>query len=147
MDRERVVLIIGDWVIDEYWFLVKHQSDISSHVGFNHYRLNDRNNQYIRDLCGAGHIMRLLYQNSMNGKHKISFLGIGIWNKKDNHLIKHLIHSQLENVNCMVGKFSKSMTLSYCDDEIPIKIWSIDPEGTTIRVVRQWKRKGSSLHS
>ena len=137
------VLIIGDWVIDEYWFLVRHQSDISSHVGFNHYRLNDKEGQYVRDLCGAGHIVRLLYQNLEKENQKI--LGIGIWNKNDNDLIKHLIHCHIDGCNCEIGMSSKSMTLGFCDDEIPVNIWTLNPHGTTIRVIRQYHMENGGL--
>ena len=144
MADETNILVLGDWVIYEYWFLVRHQSDISSHVGFNHYRLNDKKSQYIRDLCGAGHIIRLLFQYSMSHEKNYNISGIGIWDKRDNNLIKHLIHSHISET-CEVASSVKSMTLRCCEDEIPVKIWTLDPDGNTIRVVRQYHMQNGGL--
>lgn len=57
------ILIIGDWFVDEYWFLVRHYSDISSHVGPLHYRIYSKPEEYVKNLCGAGLVAQVLYQS------------------------------------------------------------------------------------
>lgn len=56
------VLIIGDWFVDEYWFLARHHSITSRHTGSLHYRIISKKEEPVRDLCGAGVIARVLYQ-------------------------------------------------------------------------------------
>lgn len=55
-------LVIGDWFVDEYWFVVRHYSDVSSHTGPFHYRIVSESNDPVKDLCGAGLIARILYE-------------------------------------------------------------------------------------
>lgn len=56
------ILIVGDWFVDEYWFLVRHYSDISSHVGPLHYRIYSQPDEYVKNLCGAGLVAQVLYR-------------------------------------------------------------------------------------
>ncbi len=55
------VLVVGDWFVDEYWFVVRHHSDVSSHTGQLHYRIASEFEDTVRDLCGAGLVTRILY--------------------------------------------------------------------------------------
>ena len=62
------VLVVGDWIVDENWILVKHDSDTSAHVGRIHYRsLVDRVDAQILNLCGAGLVARSFYGLAENG--------------------------------------------------------------------------------
>jgi hypothetical protein len=58
----RTVLVVGDWFIDEYWFISQHHSDTSSHRGPVHYRIVSEPTHAVRDLCGAGLTARVLYE-------------------------------------------------------------------------------------
>lgn len=55
-------LVVGDWFVDEYWFVVRHHSDVSSHAGPFHYRICSEPKDTVRDLCGAGLVTRILYE-------------------------------------------------------------------------------------
>jgi cytidylate kinase len=56
------VLVLGDWFIDEYWFIARHESEISSHTGPAHFRIVSDLGDAVRDLCGAGLVARVLYE-------------------------------------------------------------------------------------
>lgn len=56
------ILIVGDWFVDEYWFMVRHHSDVSSHTGPVHYRIASQPDHFVRDLCGCGLIARVFYE-------------------------------------------------------------------------------------
>jgi hypothetical protein len=89
------ILILGDWVVDEYWFLVSHHSDISSHIGFTHYRSSLEENDVSMDLCGAGHVARMLHQieeESSEGKPSTyEAWGLGVWNSRDENFLYRLL--------------------------------------------------------
>jgi len=89
------ILILGDWVVDEYWFLVSHHSDISSHIGFTHYRSSLEENEVSMDLCGAGHVARMLYQiegETSNGKRpSYEAWGLGVWSSRDENFLYRLL--------------------------------------------------------
>ena len=60
--NKKKVLVVGDWFVDEYWFVVRHHSDVSSHTGQLHYRIASEFGDAVRDLCGAGLVARILYE-------------------------------------------------------------------------------------
>jgi hypothetical protein len=74
--NKQKILIVGDWFVDEYWFLARHHSTTSRHTGPLHYRIISKKEESVRDLCGAGVIARMLYQlrkydlDSTNAKTK-----------------------------------------------------------------------------
>lgn len=131
------VLIVGDWVIDKYWLLVRHQSEISSHTGFNHYRLSNRRDDVIADLCGAGHVARSLYQlrGADGGAYKI--YGLGHWNEGDSSLIAHLVHAR-EKGDCRAASACFHLTPTFCSEPPDVNLITLQPDGPTISVVRQY---------
>ena len=56
------ILVVGDWFVDEYWFVVRHHSEISSHIKPYYYRIFTDAKHIVRDLCGGGFITRVLYE-------------------------------------------------------------------------------------
>ncbi len=137
------ILVVGDWVVDEYWFLNRHQSELSSHTGYLHYRIATNDKDTIYDLCGAGHVARVLYSIREN-KSIYKLYGIGKWNSNDDILIKHLIHSREES-SCNAADGSVKITKKYSDRAPTIGITTLDPNSPTIRVIRQYKQEGKNL--
>ena len=56
------ILVVGDWFVDEYWFVARHHSGVSSHAKPLHYRIVSEENDVVKDLCGGGFISRVLYE-------------------------------------------------------------------------------------
>lgn len=61
-EERNTIIVVGDWFIDEYWFLTPHRSAIASHTGPVHYRIVSQPTDAVRDVCGAGAICRVLYE-------------------------------------------------------------------------------------
>ncbi len=152
---ESTLLIVGDWVIDEYWFLVRHHSDISTHIGYAHYRIiNEPPSDIIRGLCGAGHVARVLFKLKEEKKDmEINLYGIGNWNEKDTMLISHLVHDCEsakvskkmgtidvcnQPLNLTLTGFTKNPAKAYykCNQPLNLTLTPINPDSHTIRVIR-----------
>lgn len=147
------ILIVGDWVVDEYAFLVRHHSDISSATGLTHYRLCNEYDDITLDLCGAGHIMRILHELNCkpNPEQIYGLIGIGIWHERDQELISHLLHARIEQNRCTVSKMQPSLNpLIKCEitpqnEKNNYYVYSVDKKGPTIRVIRQYNQKNGDI--
>ena len=140
---QRPVIVIGDWVVDEYWFLVRHHSRIASHTGFVHYRLSSAPQDTVADLCGAGHVARILFELRAQSESYHLF-GLGNWNLEDQPLISHLIHSR-NNPDCDANAAGFRFKRMMCGTAPDIVLHTLAPEGPTIRVVRQYHRQRHGL--
>ncbi len=143
------ILIVGDWVVDEYWHLVTHHSDISSHIGFDHYRSIPRQQTtetevFLMDLCGAGHVSRIIRTIAGDeGRSNLKMWGLGIWHPLDKRPIKNLLDG---NGQCNLERAfllpEEPRTLS----DIDVKLINLKPvEGQTTRVVRLYHKTGSGI--
>jgi hypothetical protein len=135
-NRERTILVIGDWVVDEYWFLVGHHSDISSHIGIQHQRLSSKPDDAVRDLCGAGHVARVIYNLGIAESCRYDVVGLGAWDEGDTDLIRHLFHS------CDLLKTKYRFRLEACDAPPDVKLISLDSSRGTTRVIRLYAERG-----
>lgn len=127
------IIVVGDWVVDEYWFLVRHESDISAHTGSEHYRSSNYQGNVFMDLCGAGHVARILYRRREEEGANYEIIGIGNWDTKDTPLLSHLLH------RCEVALPSFRVTHCHCDDDPErVKLISLTSRRGTTHVVRQY---------
>src|SRR5947209_3511047 len=77
------VLVVGDWVVDDYWVTGDHRSPSASRVGRAHLRaLNDAGSS-VQALVGAGRVASLLHSARSGGREVYSVVGLGIWHKQD----------------------------------------------------------------
>jgi hypothetical protein len=130
------VLIVGDWVVDEYWFLARHHSQISSHTGFVHFRVLSDQGEPMVDLCGAGHVARILLMLREKNKPtaSVEIVGLGHWNARDTVLIHHLLHA------CSAGTARFGLTWQPCEDPPNIRLETLAPGSPTTQVVRLYER-------
>ncbi len=142
-NKKDLVVIVGDWVIDEYWLLARHHSRISSHTGVVHFRLAIDPDQEIVDLCGAGHVARVLLH--LNRPHRsYDLIGLGNWNKEDTKMISHLAHAR-DNPDCHANSPGFTMNRRFCSEDPEISLFSLSPDGPTTRVVRQYHRQHGGI--
>lgn len=138
-----LVIVVGDWVIDEYWFLVQHHSRMASHTGLKHFRLGSESEQEIIDLCGAGHVARVL--TKLRGGHDgYSLVGLGNWNEEDTETIAHLVHAH-DNPDCPVNSPGFRLVRRCCTQRPDLTLLSLAPDGATIRVIRQYHRRHDGI--
>ncbi|MCP4547144.1 MAG: AAA family ATPase [bacterium] len=139
------VLILGDWVVDEYWFLVQHHSRISSHTGLAHYRvLTEQEQDAVVDLCGAGHIARVLYDLQRRDALDLDLIGIGNWYGQDTDLIGHLVHAR-GTPGCEANFGGYRLTPTPCKADPGIRLHTLNPASPTIRVIRLYHDQGDGL--
>jgi len=137
------ILIVGDWVVDEYWFLVRHNSDRSSHTGFVHYRLSSAKGDIVADLCGAGHVARLFSHLSKEEKDPCNVTGLGVWNAADTDFIKHLTHAR--SVDCASATANYCYKPQKCRHRVHARLITMHPDSPTIRVVRCYHEEDGGL--
>jgi hypothetical protein len=83
---KKYILIIGDWVVDDYWLVSNHRSETSSRTGLMHHRALHRLNASIRAFCLAGQTASVLHKSRLSEKDPsplFDILGVGLWHKDD----------------------------------------------------------------
>jgi len=154
------ILIVGDWFIDEYWFLARHYSEVSSHTGPMHYRIFSDMHEPVRGLCGAGLVTRVLYELDVEAQ-SFSLFGIGVWNASDTQYLRHLIHAPNNNNNkrpdsddfchstcapfivCIDERMRNSV-----GDQVPdrIHLTTLDNNSATVRIIRQYDIRNNEFY-
>jgi hypothetical protein len=145
--KNEVILIVGDWMVDEYWFLVRHHSDISAHTGFVHYRLACDEIDTVSGLCGAGHVARVLYQLRAKNNDNYKLVGLGKWHGDDQDIIGHLVHAGIQEGSklCPVASAAFRLKPQICDQNPDIELLSLDKNSKTIRVVRLYHQENGGI--
>jgi ATPase family associated with various cellular activities (AAA) len=147
--KKSAILIVGDWVVDEYWFLVRHHSEVSSHTGFVHYRISSKPDEVVRDLCGAGHMARILHQlrskSRAEGGYDCDLIGLGAWNESDTQLINHLVHARDPGNACAAASALFRLNPESCSSPPDITLLPLRSKGCTIRVVRLYHYERGGL--
>jgi len=139
------VIIAGDWVVDEYWYLVQQHSEISSHTGFVHYRVSSKPSERILDLCSAGHIARVLFTLRSKPDPKYRIWGVGDWNHNDTSHLLHLIHAH-EVEKCQASRANFSLSRELCDQPpAEVRLIPLRANRQTTRVVRLYQSTGSGF--
>ena len=134
-NAKTTIIVVGDWVVDEYWFLVDHDSDTSSHIGREHFRLSNPRDSRMRELCGAGHVARVLYElGGRSGKYDL--IGLGNWDKDDKALLLQLFEGSNE-----VSRPSFTFRLEARDGQDPanIQLFPLNTNLGTTRVIRLYR--------
>jgi hypothetical protein len=72
------ILVVGDWMIDDYWITGTHRARTASRVGRWHYRALNSPNASVQELAGAGRVASLLHSTAKYDIH-----GLGMWQPED----------------------------------------------------------------
>lgn len=142
---KNTVLVFGDWVVDEYWFLVRHNSETSSHTGFVHYRVSSGSEDVVVDLCGAGHVARLFHHLRTSEKKDFDIVGVGRWNIGDEDQIAHLIHARDEGSKCIAANPNFRIIPDNCHGDTNITLRTLMPNGQSARVIRTYHEGRNGL--
>ncbi|MCH8034484.1 MAG: ATP-binding protein [Bacteroidetes bacterium] len=84
------ILVVGDWVVDDNWVVGSHQSETSTRIGTGQFRSLHDQNSTVQSFCGAGRIASLLYRSQINDGEFCSIVGLGIWHKRDEALLRNM---------------------------------------------------------
>jgi len=133
--QPETVLVVGDWYIDEYWFVVRHHSDISSHPGPIHYRIASESGEEVRDLCGAGLVARVFYELRRYGVNRLKERMSQIrWNP-----------DAPENFKYILKKLEGGLTLEEWDKRGDLWDIHLVPEVEDTQPSARWVSHGPSL--
>lgn len=155
---ESTVIIVGDWIIDHYYFLKPNEATAASARGFAHYDIVSEAQDMIRDLSGAGHVAHLLFSpDALEIPHpsdparssRVRLVGLGIWNDRDTELMRHLVHANLTN-RCPAAQLGATAApewercpIALSDDVLSLR--SMHPMGTTQRVMRTYQLRDGAF--
>ena len=130
------IIIAGDWVVDEYWYLVRQHSEISSHTGFVHYRSSSKREDRILDLCSAGHVARVLFTLRDKPGPFYRIWGIGDWNEGDTKQLQHLVHAHAVE-GCKATQANFLLWRPLCPNPpVDVTLLPLHKDRPTTRVVR-----------
>lgn len=145
-DERPIVVVAGDWIVDDYLFLRPAQSQLASSTGLSHYECVSGESDLVRDLCGAGHVAQVLYQDVNADDHlgivKHRLRGIGAWNARDTDRLLHLVHAT-KTQRCPVAQRGHSLEPTFAGCSMPIaeedlQLHNLAPQSVTHRVVRRY---------
>lgn len=148
--RTRNILLIGDWVVDEYHVAADQHSLTASRPGNLPLRAIHVPDSKVQTLVGAGRIASLLHQSKSNDGTSLRIFGLGIWAPKDDPFLLAMLRRDSIS-RCTPYTLSRpipqdptsgTVTLINLADNIPIKEKQLI--GTT-RVQRIFRRTGASF--
>src|ERR1051326_252410 len=89
---EEVVLVVGDWMVDEHWVFGVHRSSTASRTGKQHLRALHDAQSVVQAFCGAGrsaYFLQQLYRKEF-GAPSTAVLGLGFWHHRDTETLRSL---------------------------------------------------------
>ncbi len=138
-DNKRV-LVIGDWVVDDYWVLVNHRSSKSSRTGLMHHRAVHKKDARIRAFCGAGQTAVILHNNN----HDV--LGLGLWSIGDDDDLMALFHPAFtRNPHSMAKKIDVTLPKHITLKNLGDYIYDSNANIGTTRVIRTYLKVGQQV--
>lgn len=90
----KVLLVVGDWFVDENWVCGVHRSSTSSRTGHTHLRALHATTSMVRAFCGAGRSAQFLHHlyRPEEGDPGISLVGLGFWHRADTEALTSLFN-------------------------------------------------------
>lgn len=97
----QVILVVGDWFVDEHWVCEVHRSASSSRTGRLHRRVLHNLNAVVQAFCGAGRSAAFLHQlySTDRGPKGTSIVGVGFWHRGDTKALGSLFASDAPTQN------------------------------------------------
>lgn len=89
--QQPLLLVLGDWLVDEHWVCGLHRSSTSSRTGQLHLRALHSELSDVQAFCGAGRsasFLRQLYSESSEAP--TSIIGVGFWHHADTEALASL---------------------------------------------------------
>jgi hypothetical protein len=161
IEKQEMIVVLGDWFIDENWLVAKHESYSSSNTGKVHYLVQHREiDKRCITLCGAPEILIVL-KSYLDKKYfsKYSFIGFGAWNEVDDDIIhctlcshhiesKHLTPYTLKSLKCVEGS-RKNRICPYNNErciyfDLDLTNLATKAKNSTNRIIRCYEGYGTS---
>ena len=141
MTKQKRILVIGDWLVDEHWVVGRHRSESASRPGQRHSRALQAADCSVRSLCGAGQVATVLH-NAFQDKHRLfDITGVGLWHDGDEDQLRLMLEPQNN-----IGNTPYCLVSSPGPHSVPfVRLLNIAPKklrshlGTT-RVIRVYEQ-------
>ena len=104
MTKKRLILVVGDWFIDENWIVSRQRLHRSSNTGKTHYKASDKlaGKQILS--CGGLAILLKGLTSYKPIQNNSDFIGMGAWNPDDDNFINCMMCPD-DNLNKQINPF------------------------------------------
>ncbi len=130
-----IILVVGDWIVDEHWVTGIHRSMTSSRVGQVHSRTLHGPQSCVVCLAGAGKVASVLYQTQRR-----RILGVGMWHPADGDALARLLDP---SEGC--DHTPHQVTHQYAPHQTKMVRLTAEEMCGTTRVIRVYQRTGSKV--
>lgn len=89
--KQKRILLIGDWVVNDHWVTTIHRSPTSSRTGAQ-YRAIPTLDSTTQELSAAGRVARVLHRASIGNTTRFcDVLGVGLWHPEDTKILTEML--------------------------------------------------------
>ncbi|MGD2091945.1 MAG: hypothetical protein PVH61_37580 [Candidatus Aminicenantes bacterium] len=100
-NKEEIIVVIGDWFIDENWLVAKHRTYSSSYTGDVHYLSKHKEiGKRMINLCGTSEILEVLRSYFETSSDKFKIIGFGAWNRNDDTILQCVLCPEHHEEKC-----------------------------------------------
>jgi ATPase family associated with various cellular activities (AAA) len=148
-DRKLGIIVVGDWIIDQYWFLSRHQSETSASVGYNHFKISSNPGALIAALCGAAHTAKIIHTRNTDpartdAKPPFVVFGLGLWNDAQTTSIIDLLQPSIDKRDHFANaRFGGDFVRRPTPDNLSVQ--TLVPDADTIQTIRFYQYSKGEL--
>lgn len=144
-DDRTKILVVGDWLVDEYWLLGEQRSSFSRRRGQRHALALHVPQASVRTLGGAGMVAAVLAQMQVaSGKGAFQVHGLGRWHPDDTDAIRHLVFAA-DHEEQTHFRLTFPNKVGSTKDVVLHNLPALPQGNATTRVIRLYHRTGSDL--
>ena len=144
-DDRTKILVVGDWLVDEYWLLGEQRSSFSRRRGQRHALALHVPQASVRTLGGAGMVAAVLAQMQIaSGKGAFQVHGLGRWHPDDTDAIRHLVFAA-DHEEQTHFRLTFPNKVGNTKDVVLHNLPALPQGNATTRVIRLYHRTGSDL--
>jgi hypothetical protein len=143
----KTILVIGDWLVDEYWVVGVQRSKTSSRVGKAHYRALQSPDSTVTSFCGAGRTAAILHRAQSSGDDNIfGIVALGVWHPDDQASLEAML-----DTDAVKGRTPHQVHLSYEKGGKPRKFFNLVRDTvdgmrpSTTKVIRVYHHTGQDI--
>jgi len=97
--KQKTILVVGDWVVDENWTVAPDRSITSTEpLGISYRSIVGRSGS-VHSLSGAGRVARVLHEAREGNQEGNQVVGLGLWAKADGKYLKSLFATDASSNN------------------------------------------------
>ena len=142
------VLIVGDWVVDDYWITGIHRLPTARRAGRAHFRALHSIASTVRSFGATGRVASILHAAKAGRRKFVTTIGLGVWHIDDTETLRAMVRqdgSKSQTPHRVVSKYDRRgddpLMLNLAD---ALRLEDENSCGTT-RVIRVYQQIGSRV--